>query len=228
MGQFRVSRATGMTRFHHADHGCAKRRSHARRCSSARAGSRRAGRNARQRLALASRWGGVRSIRRRLDMRKSLCAISLAAVAAAALAMPAQAAARQRDYVAPAAGVVGGTVVGLGLTEGWWGTAPAIAGTALPTTAGGRGGNRRCGRHRRRRAGRRGNPALRRLPCHVPAERTVLRRAQRAADRISGARGSHCAGLSSRPSRASLLPLSKRAIRITGRSHAPGDFLRGS
>jgi len=70
-------------------------------------------------------------------MRKSLCAISLAAVAAAALAMPAQAAARQRDYVAPAAGVVGGTVVGLGLTEGWWGTAPAIAGTALPTTAAG-------------------------------------------------------------------------------------------
>jgi hypothetical protein len=36
-----------------------------------------------------------------------------------------------------ATGVVGGTVVGLGLTEGWWGAAPAIGSAALPTTAAG-------------------------------------------------------------------------------------------
>ena len=69
-------------------------------------------------------------------MRKTLCAVSIAALACT-LAMPAQAAVRHRDYVAPAAGVVGGTVVGLGLTEGWWGAAPAIAGTALPTAVAG-------------------------------------------------------------------------------------------
>jgi len=67
-------------------------------------------------------------------MRKALFAVSIAALAAA-LTMPAQAATRQRDYVAPAAGVVGGTVIGLGLTEAWWGASPAIAGAALPTTA---------------------------------------------------------------------------------------------
>ena len=68
-------------------------------------------------------------------MRKALSAVSIAALAAA-LAMPALAdPPRQRDYVAPAAGVVGGTVIGLGLTEAWWGTSPAIAGAALPTTA---------------------------------------------------------------------------------------------
>ncbi len=35
---------------------------------------------------------------------------------------------------APAAGVVGGTVAGVGVSEGWWGTA---ATAALPTTAAG-------------------------------------------------------------------------------------------
>lgn len=70
-------------------------------------------------------------------MRKALCAISIAALAAA-LATPALAdPPRQRDYVAPAAGVVGGTVIGLGLSEAWWGASPAIAGAALPTTAAG-------------------------------------------------------------------------------------------
>jgi len=70
-------------------------------------------------------------------MRKTLSAVSIAALAAA-LATPALAdPPRQRDYVAPAAGVVGGTVIGLGLTEGWWGASPAIAGAALPTTAAG-------------------------------------------------------------------------------------------
>ena len=70
-------------------------------------------------------------------MRKVLWAVSVAALTAA-LAIPALAdPPRQRDYVAPAAGVVGGTVLGLGLTEGWWGASPAIAGAALPTTVAG-------------------------------------------------------------------------------------------
>lgn len=70
-------------------------------------------------------------------MRKALTAISVTALTVA-LAMPAFAdPPRQRDYVAPAAGVVGGTVIGLGLTEGWWGASPAIAGAALPATAAG-------------------------------------------------------------------------------------------
>jgi hypothetical protein len=70
-------------------------------------------------------------------MRKTLCAVSIAALAAA-LATPALAEPpRQPDNVAPAAGVVGGTAAGLGLTEGWWGSSPAIAGAALPTTAAG-------------------------------------------------------------------------------------------
>ena len=70
-------------------------------------------------------------------MRRALYTISIAAIAAT-LAAPALAEPpRQPDYVAPTAGVVGGTVVGLGLTEGWWGASPAIAGTALPTTVAG-------------------------------------------------------------------------------------------
>ncbi len=70
-------------------------------------------------------------------MRNVLHAVPIAAFLAA-LASPASAdPPRQQDYVAPAAGVVGGTVVGLGLTEGWWGASPAIAGTALPTSAAG-------------------------------------------------------------------------------------------
>jgi hypothetical protein len=67
---------------------------------------------------------------------KTRSAICIAVLAAAALAKPSLAAPRQ-DYVAPAAGVVGGTVAGLGLSEGWWGAAPAVAGTALPTTVAG-------------------------------------------------------------------------------------------
>jgi len=68
-------------------------------------------------------------------MRKTLTAISIAALTAAfatsALADPP----RQRDVVAPAIGVAGGTAVGLGLTEGWF--APTVAGTVLPTTVAG-------------------------------------------------------------------------------------------
>lgn len=68
-------------------------------------------------------------------MRKALYAISIAALAAG-LATPALAdPPRQRDNVAPVAGVVGGTVIGLGLSEAWWGASPAIAGAALPTSA---------------------------------------------------------------------------------------------
>jgi len=69
-------------------------------------------------------------------MRKALSAISIAAIAAA-LATPSLAEPIMRDEAAPAAGAVGGTVVGLGLSEGWWGAAPAVAGTALPTTVAG-------------------------------------------------------------------------------------------
>jgi hypothetical protein len=68
-------------------------------------------------------------------MRKILCVISLAA-ATALTSATAQAARYERDsYIAPAeatAGVVGGTVLGLGLSEGWIG--PTVAGATLPTT----------------------------------------------------------------------------------------------
>ncbi len=71
-------------------------------------------------------------------MRNRVFALSLAAAAAFATPSLAQErAAIAPDYVAPAAGVVGGTVVGLGLTEGWWGAAPAVAGTAIPTSVAG-------------------------------------------------------------------------------------------
>lgn len=74
-------------------------------------------------------------------------AISLTAAAAfatPALAQPpryhdyAYAPATQREAgtaVAVGSGVVGGTVFGLGTSEGWWGS--AIAGAALPTTVAG-------------------------------------------------------------------------------------------
>jgi hypothetical protein len=68
-------------------------------------------------------------------MRKTLTAISAAALTAAfatsALADPP----RQRDVVAPAVGVAGGTVLGLGLSEAWIG--PTVADTVLPTTIAG-------------------------------------------------------------------------------------------
>ncbi len=73
-------------------------------------------------------------------MRKLLCALSLAA-AAALMAPTAQAAgyyanpAYDRDAAAATAGVVGGTVVGLGVSEGWWGA--TVGGAALPVTAAG-------------------------------------------------------------------------------------------
>lgn len=55
-------------------------------------------------------------------MRKTLLVLSVAAAAMAATSASAQ---PRRytppDYVAPAAGAVTGTVVGLGLSEGWWG-----------------------------------------------------------------------------------------------------------
>jgi hypothetical protein len=68
-------------------------------------------------------------------MRKTLTAISIAALTAAfatsALANPP----RHRDVVAPAVGVAGGTALGLGLSEGWIG--PTVAGTAFTTTVAG-------------------------------------------------------------------------------------------
>ena len=69
-------------------------------------------------------------------MRKTLCVLSVAA--ATALAAPAMAQGRyDRSTLTAAelgAGVVAGTVVGVGISEGWWTTA---AGAALPTTAAG-------------------------------------------------------------------------------------------
>jgi hypothetical protein len=73
------------------------------------------------------------------QMRKTLCMISLAA--AAALATSTVEAAPYVDapnYAAQAeatVGVIGGTVIGLGISEGWWGS--TAAGATLPTTAAG-------------------------------------------------------------------------------------------
>ncbi len=69
-------------------------------------------------------------------MHRAFQALSIAALGAS-LATPTLAAPRQQDYAAPAIGAVGGTVVGLGLTEGWWGASPAIAGAAVPTSVAG-------------------------------------------------------------------------------------------
>jgi hypothetical protein len=76
-------------------------------------------------------------------MRKTF--ITLSAVAATALAaMPASAQTRRQQVVvhpgtaSPAAtttGVAGGTVFGVGLTQGWWGTTGAAA--ALPASGAG-------------------------------------------------------------------------------------------
>ncbi len=77
-------------------------------------------------------------------MRKLITGLSVAAVtAAAAIALPsaasAEAAPGQNYYplAVPAAGVATGAVVGFGLYNGWFGAAPTIAGSALPTTAAG-------------------------------------------------------------------------------------------
>jgi hypothetical protein len=67
-------------------------------------------------------------------MRKVL---PMLAVAAAVVATPAFAAHENRAVQGAevGAGVVGGTVVGLGVSEGWWGA--TAAGAALPATAAG-------------------------------------------------------------------------------------------
>jgi len=76
-------------------------------------------------------------------MRKTIFA---ALAAGTMLATPAFAASNPYytgpSYAGPeraevATGVVGGTVVGLGLSEGWFGAAPAVGGAALPATAAG-------------------------------------------------------------------------------------------
>jgi hypothetical protein len=72
--------------------------------------------------------------------------ILAALTASALLATPALAAPNRYDNGPARAGAQGaevavgaatGTVVGVGLANGWWGANPAIAGTALPTTAAG-------------------------------------------------------------------------------------------
>jgi len=71
-------------------------------------------------------------------MRKTLLALPVAATAAAAFATSASAQPPNYDpqpyAVAPAAGVVAGTVVGLGFSQGWW-SAPAALGTAAGAAA---------------------------------------------------------------------------------------------
>jgi hypothetical protein len=85
-------------------------------------------------MGAASREANSKRIQKRsIEMRKALYAVSIAALTAA-LATPALAdPPRHRDSVAPAVGVAGGTVLGLGLTEGWIGS--TVAGAALPTAA---------------------------------------------------------------------------------------------
>jgi hypothetical protein len=62
-------------------------------------------------------------------MRKTVLALSFAAAAAVATPVWAQAPHEPYTY-APAAGVVAGTVVGLGFAEGWW-SSPAALNTAV-------------------------------------------------------------------------------------------------
>lgn len=77
-------------------------------------------------------------------MRKLITGLSVAAVtAAAALTLPSAASAEvapgYNNYplAVPAVGVATGAVVGFGLYNGWFGAAPTIAGSTLPTTAAG-------------------------------------------------------------------------------------------
>lgn len=75
-------------------------------------------------------------------MRKTITAVSFAALTAIALATPAMAQPRDtyyppENYAAPIAGAAVGTAVGVGLYNGWYGTTPAIAGSVLPTTVAG-------------------------------------------------------------------------------------------
>ncbi len=73
-------------------------------------------------------------------MRKLITALSVAAVTAAAVAIPTFASAQEGQYTTgyagPVAGAVG-TAVGVGLYNGWYGSNAALFGTALPTTAAG-------------------------------------------------------------------------------------------
>lgn len=70
----------------------------------------------------------------------AMCVATAAAIATPALAQPGyrdyayapQSEQQARTAAAFGAGAVGGTVVGLGISEGWWGSAAAAA---LPTTA---------------------------------------------------------------------------------------------
>jgi hypothetical protein len=71
-------------------------------------------------------------------MRKVLSILVVAAATAIAMPASTQAAPVYPNTAAPAAvtaGAVTGTVVGLGVSEGWWGA--TVAGTALPTSVAG-------------------------------------------------------------------------------------------
>jgi hypothetical protein len=72
-------------------------------------------------------------------MRKMLCIISLAAATVFATStVEAAPNFEAPNYAVPAeatVGVIGGTIFGLGISEGWWGS--TAAGAALPTTAAG-------------------------------------------------------------------------------------------
>lgn len=71
-------------------------------------------------------------------MRKLITALSVAAVTAAAIAIPTFASAQESGqyttgYVGPVAGAAVGTAVGLGLYNGWYGSGVFVS--TLPTTA---------------------------------------------------------------------------------------------
>ena len=72
-------------------------------------------------------------------MRKLITALSVAAVTAAAVAMPTLASAQEAQYTTgyagPVAGAAVGTAVGVGLYNGWYGSSAFV--TGLPTTAAG-------------------------------------------------------------------------------------------
>jgi hypothetical protein len=78
---------------------------------------------------------------RSIMMRKLITALSVAAVTAAAVAMPTFASAQEGQYTTgyagPVAGVAVGSAVGFGLYNGWYGANAALGSTLLPTTAAG-------------------------------------------------------------------------------------------
>jgi high-affinity Fe2+/Pb2+ permease len=73
-------------------------------------------------------------------MRKMITALSFAAVAAAAVAMPTFASAQENQfntgYAAPIAGAAVGTAVGVGLYNGWYGSSGAFVSGATTTVGG--------------------------------------------------------------------------------------------